>query len=83
MFHFLPNASRALIPHFFQNLGLMIANSTIVERIFSIPGFGYLIVNAVLDRDAPMIHGVIFFLAFIIACTNIIADTLNESMRRI
>ena len=83
LFHFLPNASRASIPHFFQNLGLMIANSTIVERIFSIPGFGYLIVNAVLDRDAPMIHGVIFFLAFIIACTNIIADTLNESMRRI
>lgn len=76
--HILPNSIVKLIPNFFQSIGLMIANVAIVEGVFSIPGFGYLIVNSVINRDATMIHGLVFFLALFIALANIISDLIND-----
>lgn len=78
MKHILPNSIVKLIPNFFQSIGLMIANVAIVEGVFSIPGFGYLIVNSVINRDATMIHGLVFFLALFIALANIISDLIND-----
>lgn len=75
--HFLPRAAVGLIPNFLQSIGLTLANATVIEQIFSIPGFGYLIVNHVLDRDTPMIHAEVFFLALAIALCNIAADLLQ------
>ena len=48
--HFFPRAAMGLVPNFLQSIGLALANATVIESIFSIPGFGYLIVNHVLDR---------------------------------
>ncbi|MFQ9453599.1 MAG: ABC transporter permease [[Ruminococcus] lactaris] len=59
--HFFPRAAMGLVPNFLQSIGLALANATVIESIFSIPGFGYLIVNHVLDRDTPMIHAEVFF----------------------
>lgn len=81
-FHFLPRAAVGLIPNFLQSIGLALANATIIEQIFSIPGFGYLIVNHVLDRDTPMIHAEVFFLALAIALCNITADLIQWLIQR-
>lgn len=80
--HIFPNASIKLIPNFFQSIGLMIANAVIIEGVFSIPGFGYLIVNSVLNRDAPMIHALVFFLALFIALANILSNILNNLLSK-
>lgn len=80
--HMFPNAAIKLIPSFFQSVGLMIANATIIEVIFSIPGFGYLIVNSVLNRDAPMIHAIVFFLALFIAMANILSEIISNLLSR-
>ena len=80
--HFLPRASVGLIPNFLQSIGLALANATVIEQIFSIPGFGYLIVNHVLDRDTPMIHAEVFFLALAIALCNIAADLIQWAIQR-
>ncbi|WP_343231704.1 ABC transporter permease [Tissierella simiarum] len=76
--HLIPNGILGIIPSFLQSIGLSIAGATVIERVFSVPGFGYLIVNSVIERDAPMIHSTVFFLAFFIALMNIIADIINE-----
>lgn len=81
-FHFLPRATVGLIPNFLQSIGLALANVTVIEQIFSIPGFGYLIVNHVLDRDTPMIHAEVFFLALAIALCNIAADLIQWAIQR-
>jgi peptide/nickel transport system permease protein len=81
-FHFLPRAIVGLIPNFLQSIGLALANATVIEQIFSIPGFGYLIVNHVLDRDTPMIHAEVFFLALAIALCNIAADLIQWAIQR-
>ena len=68
--------------YFLQSIGLALANATVIESIFSIPGFGYLIVNHVLDRDTPMIHAEVFFLALAIALCNIAADLVQWAIGR-
>ncbi|WP_324824716.1 ABC transporter permease [Sinanaerobacter sp. ZZT-01] len=81
-FHFLPRAAVGLVPNFLQSIGLALASATVIEQIFSIPGFGYLIVNHVLDRDTPMIHAEVFFLALAIALCNIAADLIQWAIHR-
>ncbi len=81
-FHFLPRAAVGLLPNFLQSIGLALANATVIEQIFSIPGFGYLIVNHVLDRDTPMIHAEVLFLALAIALCNIAADLMQWTIQR-
>lgn len=38
---FFPRAAMGLVPNFLQSIGLALANATVIESIFSIPGFGY------------------------------------------
>ena len=53
----------------------------IVERIFSLPGLGYLIIESVLYRDAPMIHATILFLAFSLVFFYILSDILGRVLQ--
>lgn len=56
-------------------------NTTVISgRLVRNPG--YLIVNHVLDRDTPMIHAEVFFLALAIALCNIAADLVQWAIGR-
>lgn len=61
--HALPHAVTNLVPSFMQMLGLCMAGAAIVERIFSLPGLGYLIIDSVIKRDSPVIHVAVLVLA--------------------
>lgn len=78
----LPSATVNILPNFCQMLGLCMAGSAIVERVFSLPGLGYLIIDSVLYRDAPVIHATILFLAFSLVMFNILSDVLRRVLRR-
>ena len=78
----LPSAIVSLLPNFCQMLGLCMAGSAIVERVFSLPGLGYLIINCVLYRDSPVIHATILFLAFSLVLFNILSDVLRRILQR-
>lgn len=78
----LPSATINILPNFCQMLGLCMAGSAIVERVFSLPGLGYLIIDSVLYRDAPVIHATILFLAFSLVIFNILSDVLHRVLRR-
>lgn len=79
--HALPQAVSGLLPNFMQMMGLCMAGSMIVERIFSLPGLGYLIIDSVLYRDNPMIHATILFLAFSLVFFNIVSDVIQRVLR--
>jgi peptide/nickel transport system permease protein len=70
IFHALPGAIIDLIPNFAQMLGLCLAGAAVVERVFSLPGFGYLIIDGVVERDAPIIHASVLFLAIALVLLN-------------
>ena len=81
-FHALPHSLAGLLPSFMQMVGISLAGSAIVERIFSLPGLGYTIIDSVLYRDSPMIHATILFLAFFLVVCNILADLLQRLFQK-
>lgn len=80
--HAIPHALAGLVPSFLQMIGISLAGSAIVERIFSLPGLGYTIIDSVLYRDAPMIHATILFLAFFLVLCNTLADILQRFFQK-
>jgi peptide/nickel transport system permease protein len=48
----------------------------ITETIFSIPGFGRLIVDAIFQRDFPVVQGAILVSALLVVLINLIVDIL-------
>ena len=52
-------------------LALMIGGSIVTEAVFAIPGIGRLLIESVLRRDFPMIHGVILLIALLVAMVNL------------
>lgn len=75
--HAVPRGWIALVPSFLQNIGFTIAGAAIIERVFSIPGIGYGIIDSVLSRDAPMIHLFVLFLGVVFVSINILAEACS------
>ena len=72
--HVLRNSSLSTITILGVNLAFLIGGTTIVETIFAIPGLGQLIVNAVNQRDYPVIQGVTLAIGVIVLLINLATD---------
>jgi peptide/nickel transport system permease protein len=55
---------------------VLISGSIVIETIFTIPGMGALLGNAILRRDYPMIQGGLLFVAAALMLLNLLADML-------
>ena len=72
--HMLKNGLIPVITVIGINLGVLIAGSVVVENIFSIPGLGMLITNAVARQDYPIIQGCVLILAAMVCVINLLTD---------
>ena len=81
-FHALPHSAVGLIPSFMQMLGLCMAGAAVVERVFSLPGLGYLIIDSVIERDSPVIHVAVLFLACALVVFDLIAKALQTILQK-
>ena len=72
--HAIRNASIPLLNLFGIQLGLLLGGVMVVELIFDYPGLGRLTINAVLQRDFPIIQGVAIFVSAIFVFINIAVD---------
>ncbi|MGH7784207.1 MAG: ABC transporter permease, partial [Candidatus Binatia bacterium] len=52
----------------------LLAGTVVVERVFVIPGLGNIFIQAVLNRDEPLILGIVAFLSILIMILNLIVD---------
>ena len=50
--------------------------SVITETVFSIPGIGSLLINAVKGRDIPVVMGTLIFIAIFVGIVNLIVDVI-------
>jgi oligopeptide transport system permease protein len=55
-------------------LAFLITGAVVVERIFALPGIGNYFVNANLNRDEPLIIGIVAFISIIILVFNLLVD---------
>lgn len=53
---------------------IFVGGSILIERIFDIDGFGLLSLNSVVDRDYPVVMGVLVITAFLMMVGNILSD---------
>jgi len=57
-------------------LGTLFSGAVLTEQVFSIPGFGKLVVDAVFNRDYPVVQGVVMVTATLFILLNVFADVL-------
>jgi oligopeptide transport system permease protein len=55
-------------------LALLVTGTVVVERIFALPGLGNYFINANLNRDEPLIIGIVAFIAIVILLFNLAVD---------
>jgi len=82
IFHALPHAIIDLVPNFAQMIGLCLAGAAVVERVFSLPGFGYTIIDGVIKRDSPIIHASVLFLAVTLVLLDFLATIIQRKFRK-
>jgi ABC-type dipeptide/oligopeptide/nickel transport system permease component len=57
-------------------LGQLLAGSAITEIVFSRPGVGHLLIDAVLNRDYPQIQATLVFFVLLVSLATLLADVL-------
>ncbi len=72
--HALRNSLITVITVLGLEVGVLISGSVVTEQIFLIPGFGKLIIDAVVTRDFPIIQGVALFSAAGYVVINLLVD---------
>ena len=83
--HALRNALVPVVTLGAIQLGELLGGAVLTEQIFSIPGFGKLIVDAVFNRDYAVVQGVVLATALAFILLNLVADLIyfmvNPRMR--
>lgn len=74
--HMLPNALMPIITGIGIGFSRIVAGSAIIENVFSIPGVGLYMLNAINSRDYPAIRGTVLFFAAYTAVVMLIVDLI-------
>ena len=72
--HALRNALIPIITLGALEFGTLLSGAVLTEQVFTIPGFGKLIVDAVFNRDYAVVQGVVLFTATAYITLNLLAD---------
>lgn len=57
-------------------VGVLLGGAVITETIFAWPGLGRLLINAISQRDYPLVQGVVFMTVLIVSIINLTVDLL-------
>lgn len=74
--HALKNAFIPVLTLIGLSLGHLLGGAVVIETIFGLPGLGKLVVDAIQQRDYPMIQGAVLVLSFNVVLVNLVVDVL-------
>ncbi|MEK7432208.1 MAG: ABC transporter permease [Cyanobacteriota bacterium] len=72
--HALRNALVPIVTYIGMDVGFLLGGAVITETIFTRPGIGLLAVQALRDKDIPMVLGTVLFSSFVIIIANLLTD---------
>lgn len=72
--HALPNALIPVITQVGSSFGKMLGGTIVIESVFSIPGIGLYMINAINNRDYPVVRGSVIFLALVFSVIILLVD---------
>ena len=72
--HALKNALIPVITLVGLQVPVLVGGTVIIEQIFSLPGMGRLLINAVAQRDYPIVSGILVIVAAAMVLVNLLID---------
>ena len=74
--HILRNAMLPVITIVGLQFGSLLGGTMIIESVFAMPGLGSLVIQAVRQKDTPLVVAAVMFVAFMGGIINLIVDIL-------
>jgi len=74
--HALRNALIPVVTIIGFEIGILMGGAAIVEIIFGLPGVGYVLLNAIFNRDYPVVQGATLLIAVIFVVSNTVVDVV-------
>ena len=74
--HALKNALLPVVTVSAYEFGRLMGGTVIIEKIFNVPGMGWLLLSAISQRDFPMIQAIVIVLTGIVLVLNVVTDLL-------
>ena len=78
--HILVNSLQTVITAFSMAIPGMIAGTVVIENVFAWPGIGRLCVEAIFNKDIPIIEAYIMLIAIFYCVFNVLADIINAAV---
>ncbi|MDO7976406.1 ABC transporter permease [Oceanotoga teriensis] len=78
IFHILRNAIIPVITILAMIIAKVLAGSIVIEQVFTIPGMGRLLINAISTRDLPLVQGLVFYISIIVVMINFLVDIVYK-----
>jgi peptide/nickel transport system permease protein len=72
--HVLPGALPVVVASAVTSVGLVLGGTVVVETVFNYPGIGSVLAQAVTDRDAPLVAGMVAITGVLIMAMLVLAD---------
>ncbi len=72
--HALRNALIPIVTVIGLETGALLSGAVLTETVFTLPGMGTALVNAILSRDYPVVQGFVVVIAIIFVMANLIVD---------
>jgi peptide/nickel transport system permease protein len=74
--HAFKNALIPIITVIGVQVGYLLGGAVVTEQVFTLPGVGRLVLDAVGQRDYPLVQGTIIFIAAMFMLSNLVVDLL-------
>lgn len=74
--HALRNALIPVITVIGFQAGYLLGGTVVIEEVFALPGMGRLALNAISQRDYPVVQGIVLLIAALFVLTNLAVDVL-------
>ncbi|MGL4637299.1 MAG: ABC transporter permease [Beijerinckiaceae bacterium] len=78
--HVVKNAAPTALAVMGLQLGYLLGGSILIETVFSWPGTGFLLGQAIFQRDLPLLQGTILVLALFFVALNLIVDVVQTML---
>ena len=78
--HAVKNAIIPVVTLVGMQLPILVGGAVIIENIFNLPGLGRLMLDALNDRDYPVVSAVNLFFATVVVLVNLLTDLLYASL---
>ena len=78
--HTLRNASVSSVTILGVNIAYLVGSTLVVERVFALPGLGTLMLEAIFNRDFPVVQAVTMVFAVMVVLVNLLTDVAHAAL---